>query len=595
MVRIRAFWAAKSIRVKLLSMLLVQLGGLSVAFGVLFCKEVMSAAKDDTVAQAMRITDMAESVRLGVARQWQQGIYSQEQLAQWGQQGEKEKILSTVPIVAAWTAAMEKSEAGNYQFRTPSAHARNEQNRPDAMEQRALDAFHEDRSRLDFVEFDHEKNQVHYFRPIHLTKDCLMCHGDPSTSQERWGNNQGLDPTGHRMENFKEGDLYGAYRITQSLEKADQRAMAAIWKGGSVVLMCVIIASLWMAWFLSRSLIQPLSACVSAFQRIGKGDLRETVDANSQDEIGQLQSGLNSMVLRLREMIQGLYHNSQNLNRVSSKLTTTAERVQEAVSNTSSRSTVVAAAAEEMSMTLQNVNISLQEVSEGVQSVAVAANQFNASTDVIVNNTNEAASVALQAAELTRNGRRKIIELEEATKGIGKIVEVIQDIAEQTNLLALNATIEASRAGEAGRGFAVVAEEVKQLAQKSAQATAEIRTRIGAVQGLSGNVVTTITDVEAIVEKVSDRTDQISNAISAQKEAIDTIAQQISQTASLTESVTIGVNETAAAASEVARNVAEVNEIAGQTSGEAVTTKAAGSEVKQASSQFEEMLSHFAV
>ncbi|MEM9589369.1 MAG: methyl-accepting chemotaxis protein, partial [Planctomycetota bacterium] len=585
----------RSMRVKLVSVVVAQLVLVGFAFMWMFRSEVGGAAKEDTIAQARRVVDMAESIRQGMSDNWKHKVFDQTEVAQWAAEGELDRVLSTVPIVAAWQAVMLKSKEGGYEFKTPRFDPRNSNNKPDEIETRALNHFAASKSNTEYSEIDERQNVVRYFRPIRLSQECLMCHGDPANSQELWGNDEGIDGTGHHLENLAVGDLHGAYEVIQSLDAADARLAAASMKGLGIVTGFIILATVILVWVLNKSLLRPLALASEAFSRLVEGDLRHELTVTSEDEVGKLQGGINSMVTNLRSMINNMRSNSDELGTVSKGLGETADTVREAATATSSQSQTVSAAAEEMSQSLSSMRTSLQTVSETVQGIADASAQVKSKAENVADNTIESAKIANNAAQLAADGGVQIKELESAADGIGDIVNVIKDIAEQTNLLALNATIEASRAGEAGKGFAVVASEVKLLAKETADATTEIRRRIESIQGISGQVVHAMQEIESVVQSVRQCTNETSEAVADQQTTIESVTQRLEEAAELTGTVSNSVEETVLAAEEVSRSIFEVNSIADQTSREVETTKAAGENVRKVSENFQEQLATFAV
>lgn len=582
-------------RVKLLSIVAAQLVIVGVAFMWMFKSEVDGAARTDTIAQASRVVDMAESVRHGMSEKWRTGVFDQQLVAQWAKSGEVDRVLASVPIVSAWEAVMMKAEAGGYQFKTPRFNARNPQNEPDEVEGRALQLFANSPSEEEYSEYDADRNVIRYFRPIRLTQQCLTCHGNPSSSQEYWGNSDGIDGTGHEMENLAVGDLHGAYEVIQSLDSSDARAEAATLKGLGIVTACILLSCTTLVWVLNRSLVAPLHAASEAFKRLVRGDLRHEINVKSKDEIGMLQAGINAMVKQLRTMIGSMRSNSDELGEVSTSLDTTAQCVGEASTSTTSRSQIVSAAAEEMSQSLECMRGSLAEVSSTVQSIAAASTQVLGNAKSIASNTEESSTVAQQAQDLATEGGVKVHELEVSAKGIGEIVNVIKDITEQINLLALNATIEASRAGEAGNGFAVVAGEIKLLASDTAKATTQIRQRIESIQGTSNEAVDAMSQIESVIQKLSDGTLVTSEAVEEQCTTIESITRQLEQASALTSNVTHNVEETVAAARDVSRSIHEVHQIAEKTGEEVASTQQAGVNVRKVSQDFREQLEHFAV
>ena len=169
-----------------------------------------------------------------MGRKWTLGLFDKKMLSQWAKQGHMDRVLAAVPVVTAWQSAQAKAKEGGYEFRVPKLQPRNPKNEPDALETRALKALVADN--LDeYQEIDHERNAVRYFRPIRLTQDCLLCHGSPSQSQALWGNADGKDPTGTKMEDWREGEIHGAFEIVKSLDEAEAQIARTLWIGGAVV------------------------------------------------------------------------------------------------------------------------------------------------------------------------------------------------------------------------------------------------------------------------------------------------------------------------------------------------------------------------
>jgi methyl-accepting chemotaxis protein len=156
------------------------------------------------------------------------------------------------------------------------------------------------------------------------------------------------------------------------------------------------------------------------------------------------------------------------------------------------------------------------EVSNDVELVAAATQEMGSSVQEIANHAQRAATVAAQAVISAEEAGSIISQLGASSNEIGNVVALIQSIAEQTNLLALNATIEAARAGESGRGFAVVAGEVKELSHATAQATQEISSRIGAIQGDSRHAVEAITHISQVINEIHEIQTSIATAVEQQ-------------------------------------------------------------------------------
>jgi methyl-accepting chemotaxis protein len=199
-----------------------------------------------------------------------------------------------------------------------------------------------------------------------------------------------------------------------------------------------------------------------------------------------------------------------------------------------------------------------EQASSNMQSVAAATEELSMSVDEIgrrVRESNKIAEAAVIQAEQT-DGR--IGKLSRAAQQIGDVVKLITAIAEQTNLLALNATIEAARAGEAGRGFAVVASEVKSLASQTAKATDEISSHILGMQGATQESVAAIKEIGGTIAQISAIASTIASAVEQQSSATQEIARSVQSVAQGTQEaaanivqVNRGATETGSASEEV--------------------------------------------
>lgn len=194
----------------------------------------------------------------------------------------------------------------------------------------------------------------------------------------------------------------------------------------------------------------------------------------------------------------------------------TATRLSEGASELNSLSTLLTSSAQENAEKANTASVTSSQVRDSVGIMEDGIRDMNSSISGISNKTKEAESIASQAVRLAKSTGDNVQQLAASSQGIGNVVKVISSIAEQTNLLALNATIEAARAGEAGKGFAVVANEVKELAKETANATDEIQQRITEIQSDTGTAVTSIEDINAIVNQISEIQSDIASAVDTQ-------------------------------------------------------------------------------
>lgn len=208
---------------------------------------------------------------------------------------------------------------------------------------------------------------------------------------------------------------------------------------------------------LNRLVVRPLLSLVTTCQRITKGDLTVDVEDRGNNELGQLYKAMQDMQVNLRNII--------------STLSSTSETVASSSQQIAGSSEELASRTEQQASALQQTAASMEEISSTVRQNSDTAGEAEALTADAATRAEKGSNDVLRTADLMR-------ELEQSSRKVHEIVEVIDSIAFQTNILALNASVEAARAGEHGRGFAVVASEVRNLASKTSDSSRTIRNMI---------------------------------------------------------------------------------------------------------------------
>ncbi len=296
--------------------------------------------------------------------------------------------------------------------------------------------------------------------------------------------------------------------------------------------------------FIANSIAKPVQEVSEIAGKIAEGDFTVETKINRKDEIGQLGQAFNSMSENLRSLIGQAVEVAQGVNSGSESVSSASEEMSSSLEEVSASTNEFASNAQNLSSNSQNMAEAnsriIEQAEDGNQAIEEAVNQMQ----VINNRVSELQEV--------------ITEVDQRSNDIGKILGVITDIADQTNLLALNAAIEAARAGEQGRGFAVVAEEVRKLAEQSADAAKEIGDLINSTQEESKKALESMTegvkDVESGTEVVS-KTGSTFNEI---LDAVKGISKQVEETASAAEELSSGSEEMAASIEEQSSTMEEM-------------------------------------
>lgn len=318
-----------------------------------------------------------------------------------------------------------------------------------------------------------------------------------------------------------------------------------------VLISVIVVVSLVVASFISKSITSPLHVMLEGANKIADGHLNVEIPVHNNDELGQLSKAFNKMTCSISNVLLDI-----NM---------TSEQVASSSRQVSDSSLVLAEGATEQASSvssLSNAIIDITSKSKENLKFATEANQESEETRATMLDSHERMAALLEAME----------NIDEASRGISKIIKVIDEIAFQTNILALNASVEAARAGVHGKGFAVVAQEVRSLAERSAQAAKE-------TTDLINHAMVKVQDGSELTKSTSDAMTQIVDRVNEITDLIGRIA--------------VGINDQNIEIEQINEGIQQISDVVHSTSATSEQTAAASKELQTQSYKLKEKINHF--
>jgi len=344
----------------------------------------------------------------------------------------------------------------------------------------------------------------------------------------------------------------------------DERSIA-IGKTALDILTSLAVVLLLLGMFgsasLARQILNPFVKMISALEKIGDGDFREsTGHIKASHEIAAMEASLARTRSELRDAMASVTRTSrESMESASAQMDMTRTLQSEADAN-EGQAQSAASATEEASITLKTIAIGANQSMASLETVSAAIEEMTASVAEIARSADETRLKTNLALTGARSASARMAELANASKEIEAVIEMIVEISEQTKLLALNATIEAARAGEAGRGFAVVAGEVKELAKGTADATEDIRKRVGAIRTSTANAVEEIATVTSNMETLGQNISSIASAVEEQSATTHEISRSIGEAVQGNREINRNLDAGSTAVTEISRDIQSVLE-----------------------------------
>lgn len=348
----------------------------------------------------------------------------------------------------------------------------------------------------------------------------------------------------------------------------------------SAMALTIILLSGILLTLITRSITRPLQDAVQAMTNIasGEADLTQQLETRGHDEISDMAEHFNRFTAKLRQLVERLLKDAASLQESADSLNQVAGNSQQSCHEQSQQMEQVATAVGQVRFAVQEVAQSAERASNEVNQAEAQAQQGRQNIDRSLEQIDQLSARIAQAVTVIEG-------LAEESTQIGTVVEVIRGIAEQTNLLALNAAIEAARAGEQGRGFAVVADEVRLLAQRTQQSTAEIQQMIERLQGNSDNAVRVIAEsnqatqltveqaglareslqqITGVLRNLAGGNASIASATLEQSHVIDDINRNVTEAAGLAREIERSADQTHNAGKQLNQLAANLNRLLGQ-------------------------------
>ncbi|WP_252246902.1 methyl-accepting chemotaxis protein [Clostridium sp. ZBS4] len=276
----------------------------------------------------------------------------------------------------------------------------------------------------------------------------------------------------------------------------------------------IVLVSAIIIVFVAKQMTSPLASLSDFSEEISLGDLTNKLEIDGEDEVAKVANGLNNTVFKLKEMISDISTSADEVMVVSNSLSLATSESLKGNEEVSKSMQEIAAGAVTQAQGASEASIVTGELIEEINEVFKKCNHMinivEKSSDIsnsVSKGVKEAIDSIQNIAETNKLNVQETQTLLEQSKEIGQIVDVISEISEQTNLLSLNAAIEAARAGEQGKGFAIVADEVRQLAEQSANSSKKIANLISMIQNqieiISNKMETGTCEVVSGVEKAT--------------------------------------------------------------------------------------------
>ncbi|AFL99691.1 methyl-accepting chemotaxis protein [Desulfitobacterium dehalogenans ATCC 51507] len=366
----------------------------------------------------------------------------------------------------------------------------------------------------------------------------------------------------------------------------------------NTIIYCAIFAALAIAFgmFTTHGFTKAIKDLLVYSEKIGSGDFTVRAKTLSRDETGALTNTLNQMVIQLAGLMGNIKYIAEEMNTSAEELAASAEETMASSEEVNATAAQIAGGASDQAVQAEKGTQMVTALATKIQALEVnSAEMVNSSVGAKEANERglhsvEHLRVKTEESRLAVDQINEVIRnLDGKSQAIGSILSAITSIAEQTNLLALNASIEAARAGEAGRGFSVVADEIRKLAEQSAQSVQGIQGIVEDIQRESSHAVGVMKEVrnhsEATVQSVED----VNQSFAEISQAMDTIREKITHTTALIQEMTMDSNQVVDVIQSISAVTEETSAASEEVSASMEQTASAFSSVAKTAEELEQL------
>jgi methyl-accepting chemotaxis protein len=380
--------------------------------------------------------------------------------------------------------------------------------------------------------------------------------------------------------------LFGLWMAWSDIQALDHKEAVESAQNGifiSLGLMTAAILTAFIAFMLlvNKHIVTPAKQLVRDLGKLANGDFTTTISCSTDDEIGKIATSAEQLRTSLGGMIARINELTNESHSAAGKLSSSASLIASCSNEQSEAASATAAAVEEMAVSIASVAENADNVNQVSRQGLEHTEKGNESLSELIGEISTVEASVESIAE-------SVSDFVRSTEAITNMTRQVKDIAEQTNLLALNAAIEAARAGEQGRGFAVVADEVRKLAEKSAQSASQIDQVTMTLSSQSATVEQAIQDGKKSLQTSQDYLENVAIVLSEANQSVTQATEGISN-------IAMSVNEQKSASHDIAKHIEKIAQMTEENMAAIEENSAATQHVEQLTTTMQELMKRFRV